>query len=337
VARAIAAFFLQMRDRLSLTPRQYSRLALIALTAMTVIVFTGAAVRLTGSGLGCPTWPKCTSTHLYTPLRLHGLIEFSNRTFGAIVTLTALATVAGARLRRPYRRDLFLLSLLLPLGVVAQAVLGGLTVLYDLKPEWVAPHFALSMLVLVPAVVLAWRARREPGEAPAIAVDRTTALAVRALLPLGALAIAAGTLATAAGPHAGGEGTHDVVRRVTWWGSATLERLVHYHGTIAMLFGLAAVGTWWLARHRRAPEQVREALTVTCVLLAAQGVVGSAQYAMKLPAEMVWVHVVLATLTWLSVVWSTVLVSARAPEPSAALSRQEAQSRRGDTVATPAR
>jgi cytochrome c oxidase assembly protein subunit 15 len=326
-----------MRDRLSLTPRQYSRLALLALTAMTVIVFTGAAVRLTGSGLGCPTWPKCTATHLYTPLRLHGLIEFSNRTFGAIVTLTALAAVVGARLRRPYRRELFLLALLLPVGVVAQAVLGGLTVLYGLKPEWVAPHFALSMLVLVPAVLLAWRARREPGDAQPIVVDRATARAVRALLPAGALAIAAGTLATAAGPHAGGEGTHDVVQRVTWWGSSTLERLVHYHGTIAMLFGLAAVGTWWLARHRRAPEPVREALTVVCVLVAAQGVVGSAQYAMKLPAERGWVHVVLATLTWLSVVWSAVLVSAGAPQRAAAVALPEAQSRRGESVATPAR
>jgi len=304
-----------MRDRFSLTPRQYSRVALIALGAMTVIVFTGAAVRLTGSGLGCPTWPKCTASHLYTPLRLHGLIEFSNRTFGAIVTLTAIAAVVGARLRRPYRRDLFLLSLFLPVGVVAQAVLGGLTVLYDLSPEWVAPHFTLSMLVLVPAVVLAWRARHEPSaEATAPPTDPATARAVRALVPLGALAIVAGTLATAAGPHAGGEGTHDVVKRVRWFGSATLERLVHYHGTVAMLFGVAAVGTWWLARQRRASEPIREALTLTCVLLATQGVVGSAQYAMKLPAEMVWVHVVLATLTWVSVVWTAVLVSSPVPQ-----------------------
>jgi cytochrome c oxidase assembly protein subunit 15 len=302
-----------MRARLTLTPRQYYRVALVALVALTAIVFTGAAVRLTGSGLGCPTWPKCTDDQLYTPLHLHGLIEFGNRTFGVVVALTSIAAVLAAWRRRPYRRDLFLLSLLLPVGVVAQAVLGGLTVLYHLSPEWVAPHFTLSMVVLVPAVLLASRARREPDATPGPpAADRPTALAVRALLPIGLLAIIAGTAATAAGPHAGGEGTGDAVRRITWWGAETLERLVHYHGTLAMVFGLLAVGTWWLARRRRAAEDVREALTATCVLLGVQGVVGSAQYAMELPAEMVWIHVVLATLTWLALVWTAVLVSAPA-------------------------
>jgi cytochrome c oxidase assembly protein subunit 15 len=304
-----------MAARLNVTPRRYAIIAGVTLAALTLIVFTGAAVRLTGSGLGCPTWPKCTSDQIYTPLHLHGLIEFGNRAFGVIVTLMSIAAVLGARLRRPYRPDLFRLSLWLPVGVIAQAVLGGLTVLYDLSPEWVAPHFSLSMVVLFPAVLLFIRSRSEPPQHPAAPPDRTTRNAVRALLPVGFLAIVGGTVATAAGPHAGGEGTGDVVARIQWWGADTLDRLVHYHGALATIFGLAAVGVWWLTRQRRAPDSVRDPLTLTCILLAAQGVVGSAQFAMEVPAEMVWLHVVLATLTWLVLVWT--VIAAGEPVPAA--------------------
>ncbi|MGH2898302.1 MAG: hypothetical protein ACRDMZ_06475, partial [Solirubrobacteraceae bacterium] len=93
----------------------------------TLIVVTGVAVRVTGSGLGCPTWPKCTDNSLYTELNTHGVIEFGNRTLTSLVTFAALAALVGARRRRPYRKDLFVLGGLLPLGVVAQILLGGFT------------------------------------------------------------------------------------------------------------------------------------------------------------------------------------------------------------------
>ena len=100
----------------------------------------------------------------------------------------------------------------------------------------------------------------------------------------------------------------------------TLDRLVHYHGTLVTIFGLLAVGAWWLARTRKASDQVRDPLTLTCILLAVQGVVGSAQFAMELPAEMVWLHVVLATITWLVLVWTVISASepVRAPGPPSA-------------------
>src|SRR5277367_444813 len=145
----------------TLTPRQYAWVAYVALGALTVIVLTGAAVRLTGSGLGCPTWPKCYG-NVYPPLKTHALIEFSNRLITAPVSIAAgLAWLAAVR-RRPYRRALVWLSALLPLGVVAQAVLGGFTVKGALDYGWVMCHFALSMLILVAAVVLVWRASHEP-------------------------------------------------------------------------------------------------------------------------------------------------------------------------------
>src|SRR3954471_20866830 len=291
-----------MRDRLAITPERYALIARVALVMLTLIVLTGAAVRVTGSGLGCPTWPKCTDTSLYTQLTTHGVIEFGNRVLTFFVGFAAIAAFAASFLRRPLRRDLVLLSLLLPLGVVAQAVLGGFTVLYDLAPGFVMSHYILSMLILVACVALDWRAHHEPGGATPPA-DRLMARASWGLLGLGAVTIFAGTAATAAGPHAGGAGTGDVIKRLDFKGAETLRFVIEQHARLATLLGLAAVGLWLLARRRGGPPEQRRALTVLCLLLAAQGVVGGVQYALELPAEIVWVHVLLAASTWLAILW----------------------------------
>src|SRR5437763_7792263 len=209
-----------MRAHLRVSPEGYARVATIALAALTLIVLTGAAVRLTGSGLGCPDWPKCYGKE-FAPLETHAVIEYGNRLFSGLVGVAAIAACGLAFLRRPFRRDLALLGLLLPLGVVAQAVLGGFTVREHLAPGLVMAHFSLSMLILVAAVALAWRARHAPGHRPA-ATDSTSVWAVRALLPLGAVAIFAGTAATAAGPHAGGvDGQH--INRLGFRGTGTVR------------------------------------------------------------------------------------------------------------------
>jgi cytochrome c oxidase assembly protein subunit 15 len=318
----------------TVTPLTYRRVAEAALAVCTLIVFTGAAVRLTGSGLGCPEWPRCHGTHLTPQLSSHALIEFGNRMLTGVVSIPCLAAAILAWRRRPFRRDLALIALLLPLGVAGQAVLGGLTVRYGLSPSWVIAHFLLSMLLLVACVTLAWRARFEPGERPP-ASDRLATWAVRALLPLGALTIAAGTLATAAGPHAGGEGTHDVVPRLDWFGRDTLSWAIHQHGALAATLGLCAVAVWFLLRARGVEGQVREAVTAVCVLVASQGVVGSAQYAMKLPAEIVWIHVVLAALTWLSLVWAVAAAGRLAPAGAATARRASARGEPGTRARPP--
>src|SRR4051795_10516388 len=146
--------------RITVSPERYFLVAAAALAALTLIVFTGAAVRVTGSGLGCPDWPNCYQNgRLVAELNSHAWIEFGNRLLTTLVTLSAIAAAAGAYLRRPFRRDLFVLALLLPVGVLGQVVLGGLTVLYGLSPGWVMSHYGLSMLILVAAGTLAWRAR----------------------------------------------------------------------------------------------------------------------------------------------------------------------------------
>ena len=317
----------------TVTPEQYLRVAYVALGALTLIVLSGAAVRLTGSGLGCPTWPKCYG-NVYPPLNTHAVIEFSNRVITFPVSIAAGAAWVLALRRRPYRRDLAWLGGLLPLGVVAQAVLGGFTVKGALDYGWVMSHFALSMLILVAATVLVWRAGRSPLNArestehsPGAALDppattdpapidspapieqppdRRLVWSVRALVGLGALTIFAGTAATAAGPHAGGS-PGQKINRLDFEGRGTMDFVIHRHAEIAFVFSLAALGVWWLAR-RRGADSVRRPLSMLCVLLALQGVVGLDQYETHLPAELVWVHVVLACLTWLSTLWAACAV-----------------------------
>jgi heme a synthase len=302
----------QRTNGYTVTPSQYARVAYIALGALTLIVLSGAAVRLTGSGLGCPDWPRCYG-RAYPPLNAHALIEFSNRMLTAPVSIAAGAAWLLAVRRRPYRRDLARLGALLPLGVVGQAVLGGFTVRGALDYGWVMGHFALSMLILLAATALAWRASRDPeqpsrGEGREGAVaghvpDRTLIYSLRALVVLGALTIFAGTAATAAGPHAGGS-PGQRINRLSFDGRGTMDFVIHRHGEIALAFGLAAVAVWLLARRRAARAVVQRPLTALCVLLALQGAVGLDQYKTHLPTELVWVHVGLACGAWLAVLWA---------------------------------
>lgn len=298
-------------ERLAVTPTQYRRVAYVTLTALTLIVLSGAAVRLTDSGLGCANWPKCGGTPL-PPLSSHALIEFGNRAVAAIVGVVTVVAAVLAFTRRPFRRDLAVLAVLLPLGVLAQAVLGGFTVLEHLAPGFVMAHFSLSLVILIAAFALAWRSKYEPGSRPR-SRDRTVVWSIRALAPLGALTIFAGTAATAAGPHSGGvTGQH--VHRLHFKGADTLSWTVHQHAAIAALFGVAVVGVWVLQRHRGASERTLEPLTVLAILLAAQGLVGSVQYELHLPSDMVWVHVGLATATWLALLWAVAAAGRLVPQ-----------------------
>ena len=270
---------LGVRSRIQVSPERYHQIARAALALLTLIVFTGAAVRLTGSGLGCPDWPKCTDDRLVSELDTHGLIEFVNRVFSGLVALIAVAAGVLAYFRTPFRRDLMLLGLLLPLGVLGQGVLGGLTVIYDLRPGFVMSHFGLSMLILVAAWALHWRSRPafedERAAAQASPPDRATLWAARLMTPIGALTVFAGTAATASGPHAGGAGTGDVVVRLDVKGSGTLDWAIHQHGYVASTLGAVALIALTLALLRRAGRELVTALGVVLGLLVVQGAVGA--------------------------------------------------------------
>jgi cytochrome c oxidase assembly protein subunit 15 len=301
-----------MRARLAVDEKQFRAVTYVALASLTLIVFTGALVRLTDSGLGCPTWPRCYG-HIYPPVALHPLIEFGNRAVSGLVGVITAVVFVLSLTRKPFRRDLAWLSAALPFGVICQAVLGGFTVREKLAPGFVMSHFLLSMVILIFAFWLAWRATYPQGARPRTN-DRLLVWSVRFLSVLCALTLVAGTAATAAGPHSGGNvGQH--IKRLTIEGPDTLEWAVHQHATIAAVFGVFVILVWLLKRSRTSGAlDPLEPLTVLGVLVAAQGLVGSVQYELKLPAEMVWVHVVLATLTWLVMLWA-VATEGRIGEP----------------------
>ncbi len=304
-----------MRERLEIAPPLYAKVTLVALVALALIVLTGAGVRLTGSGLGCPDWPKCYG-HTVPPLDTHAVIEYGNRIFTGFVGLAVIAASALAWFRRPFRGHLALFGAMLPIGVLGQAILGGLVVRYHLAPGLVMSHFLLSMLLLDAAFALAWCSRYEPWERRR-SEDRFGVWAVRGLIPLGQLTILLGTIATASGPHAGAhEG--QLVHRFTFEGTGTLAWVVQRHAAVAVVFGLTAIGVWMLLRRPGGDRRALRPLTAVIGLLALQGTVGGVQWALKLPGELVWLHVALATCTWLAMLWTVATAGRLEPRRKAA-------------------
>jgi heme a synthase len=291
----------RLRDRLEISPERYAQVTAVALAALALIVLTGAGVRLTGSGLGCPDWPKCYGGTA-PPLESHAVIEYGNRLLTGFVGLAVIAASVLAWFRRPYRWHLALFGGLLPLGVIGQAILGALVVKYHLAPGLVMSHFILSMMLLDAAFALAWCSRYEPWQRRRSS-DRLGVWSVRALIPLGQLTILAGTIATASGPHAGAH-AGQLVHRFTFEGNKTLEWVVQRHAAIATVYGLAAIAVWFILRRPGGERRAVRALTVVLGLLALQGAIGGLQWALKLPGEIVWVHVAVATLNWLAMLWA---------------------------------
>jgi cytochrome c oxidase assembly protein subunit 15 len=230
------------------------------------------------------------------------VIEYGNRLLTGFVGFAVIAASVLAFFRRPYRWHLALFGALLPIGVIGQAILGALVVKYHLAPGLVMCHFILSMLLLDAAFALAWCSRYEPGERRSSS-DRLGVWAVRVLIPLGQLTILAGTISTGSGPHAGAhEG--ELVHRFDFEGSGTLEWMVQRHSAMAALFGFAAIAVWLLLRRRGGDRRALTPLTWVIGLLGLQGAVGGLQWALELPSELVWLHVALATCTWLTMLWA---------------------------------
>lgn len=273
-----------------------------ALVFFTLIIVTGAAVRLTGSGLGCSRWPNCSDQSL-TPQSGHAFIEFGNRLITTPVALSALAVLICAVMQNQRRQDYVKLGWSLVAIVAAQALLGAVAVWTELNWVSVAGHFLLSMVSLTICVVLVWRIEQERRTTPSVPVDGKFSLWSRAVASLGFAVIALGTLVTASGPYAGGEGTGDAVRRFSAFGGDTFPEMVMLHARAAAVFGALVLLLWILARMRGAAVMTA-ALTVTCIVVAVSGVVGQIQYhVLDYPAALVWSHVALSAILWSCCVW----------------------------------
>ncbi len=319
----------RLNNRLEISPERYAQVTLVALGALAMIVLTGAGVRLTGSGLGCPDWPQCYGGTT-PPLESHAVIEYTNRLITGIVGFAVIAAAILAWFRRPYRWHLALFGGLLPIGVIGQAILGALVVKYHLAPGLVMSHFILSMMLLDAAFALAWCSRYEPWERRR-SQDRLGVWAVRALIPLGQLTILLGTITTASGPHAGAH-AGQLVHRFHFEGARTLEWMVERHAAIATVYGLAAIGVWFLLRRPGGDRRALKPLTLVLGLLALQGAIGGVQWWLELPGELVWVHVAVATANWLAMLWA--VASAGRLEPRGATPPEVREEQRRREAAT---
>jgi cytochrome c oxidase assembly protein subunit 15 len=276
----------------TLSPPAYRRVTLFALLALTFIVVTGGAVRLTGSGLGCPDWPTCAENRVVAPWEYHAMVEFVNRTITGLVSVAVMLAVLGSVVRRPRRKDLLWLSVGLVAGVLGQIVLGGLTVLFELKPGFVMAHFLLSMVLLANAVVLHHRAGRPAGPTrPAVGPD---------LLALGRLEVAAtalviflGTIVTSSGPHGGDEDAERL--------PFLLPDVTRLHGMAVMLLLVVTLVTLWKLRRAGVDHRILRRSEVLLAVLVAQGALGYVQYFTGVPALLVGFHIAGATAVWVAV------------------------------------
>jgi cytochrome c oxidase assembly protein subunit 15 len=268
------------------SPAAVSRLALLNAVANGVIVVTGGAVRLTGSGLGCPTWPRCTTGSLVPTreLAVHGVIEFSNRTLTFVLTVAAVAVLVGVY--RSSRRDLRPLALASFLGIPAQALLGGVTVLTGLNPWVVALHFLLSMGLVGVATTL-WLRSREPGVGQPL-VNQGFRTLVGGVTAAVAAVLVVGTVVTGSGPHSG-----DPKAGRTGLDPLQISQL--HADLVFLLVGLTAALLVALYA-TDAPDRVRRAVRDLLIVELAQGVIGFVQYFTKLPIALVLVHMVGAVL-----------------------------------------
>jgi len=288
------------RPVLSPTPRSMRQIALAGVIADTVIMSTGAAVRLSSSGLGCPDWPRCSAADVVASKNagqtlLNTWIEFSNRLLNfPLVAITVLVFIAAWRFRPQgtRRRDLVWLAAIQPLGVFAQAAIGGIVVLTKLNPTAVSVHFLVSAAIVAAAVVL--HVRCTEGDDPPTAVVRSDLrLLAAALVAVTALMLAAGTVVTGTGPLAGNAAAPRY--------KLPLEGVTQLHADIGWLMAGLSVALVVGLRMSGAPQRAVRASLVMIASLGLQGVIGYVQYFTHLPAGLVWVHVTGSVLVWIAV------------------------------------
>lgn len=306
------------------TPGSLRFLALLGVIVNAGIVLTGGAVRLTKSGLGCPTWPKCTgdsllpqSTPEHSPVNM--AIEFGNRTLTFLVLAVGIAVYVAARRLSPERPELTRLALWQPVGVVVQAVVGGITVLTKLHPTMVSPHYLLSIALIFVAFLLYVRAGEGDGPVERLVeplVHRLTLAAVWVVVAV----LVVGTFVTGSGPHAGDAEATRLPFPIT--------DITRIHSLLA--WATVALTAALLVLHRRtgAPPRVRRAGLILLGAILLQGAIGYVQYFLGVPELLVAAHMLGSTLLWIAVLHllyaGRIRPGAERPAPSSAPAAQPA-------------
>ena len=274
-----------------------------------LIVVTGAAVRLTKSGLGCPTWPQCGDGSFVTrpQFSLHGWVEFGNRLVSLGVGVVIAVVVLGSFRLAAKRPDLRRLAGGLVLGFFAQAVLGGLTVIFHLNPALVAGHFLVSMALLFNAAVLDRRSREAAG-APVPQARRELILLADLLVLASAAVLVLGTVVTGAGPHSGDTG--DVQRF-----EINIRSAAQLHADGAMLLTGLVVAMLFAVRIAAVPHYARSLANALAIAVVGQVAIGFTQYFLNIPTGLVAVHVAGATTLWILALYLRLSLTRRGPGP----------------------
>ncbi len=281
-------------ERWTPKPRTVQRAALAALVMAVVIVVTGGAVRLTGSGLGCPTWPKCTDDSITntSEMGIHGVIEFGNRMLTYVLSAAVGWAIIAARSQKPRRRSLTRLGWAQFWVVMGNAVLGGIVVLVGLNPYTVAAHFLLSTALIAVATVM-WQRTREGDSEPRPLVGKSVQQLVWALVAVTALLIAVGTVVTGAGPHAGD--SSEVERIPLDW-----ENITRLHAVLAWVVVTLTFALWFVLRAVDAPKGPLHRTRDLFLVLLGQGAIGYIQYFTDLPEVLVGLHMLGSCLVWIA-------------------------------------
>lgn len=277
------------------SPRTVRRAAFAALLMSVAIVVTGGAVRLTGSGLGCDTWPKCTDDSLFaTPAQgFHGAIEFGNRMLTYVLSAAVGWAIIAARSAKPWRHSLTRLGWIQFVIVMSNAVLGGITVKTGLNPYSVAGHFLLAT-ALIAVTTLTWQRTREGDGVPRPRVPGPVRKLSWALIATTFVLIAAGTVVTGSGPHAGD--SSEIERMPVDWSS-----VAHVHAVAAWVVCALAVAMWLVLRVVDAPADTRARARDLLIVLLAQGGIGYVQFFTELPELLVAAHMLGSCLVWIAV------------------------------------
>ena len=294
--------------------RTFRAIAFVSAALLGFIMLTGSAVRLTGSGLGCPDWPTCKAGNIVPASGRHAAIEFGNRVVTGLCLLAAAVGVLTALVRRPFRRDLVFFGLIVSAGLFANAVLGGLTVIFDLQPQFVMSHFLLAIACLAVGAVLFHRCG-ETGPSGSLlgrnrrsTIDTTMRLLSNALTGMVLLIVIVGCVLTGSGPHGG----DPKVRR---FGFSMLD-VVRLHSGLVWVTLLLIVVMAGRVRSAKTPAvvEVRRRIGVLALVAVAQGGIGYWQWFTQLPALLVQVHILGAISVWCAVLWVRAAVTVPAAE-----------------------
>ncbi|WP_327356968.1 COX15/CtaA family protein [Streptomyces sp. NBC_01304] len=290
-------------ERWTPAPRTVRRAVLASLLMNIAIVVTGGAVRLTGSGLGCPTWPKCTSDSLTTTSEMgfHGYIEFGNRLLTYVLCAAVGWAIIAVRSEKPYRRSLTRLGWLQFWLVMGNSILGGIVVLVGLNPYTVAAHFLLSTSLITVATIMFTRLREGDAE-PRPLVGKAVQQLVWFLTVAAGLLVAVGTVVTGAGPHAGD--SSEVKRIPLNW-----EDVTKLHAVLAWIVVSLTFALWFVLKAVDAPVGPLHRTRALFLILLAQGGIGYVQYFTELPEVLVGAHMLGSCIMWVAVI--RVLLSLR--------------------------